>query len=389
MPSVRTRTLRLSMVLALVLLFASCSRINPVTAVLAPGLFALSVLNNLEGLLYFGALTGAFDPEDVEVFGPLDGDFLVAIAGSEGYVVIDLLSNEIVYQELSSQAGPMFGVIGLSREPLGTSSPAALIGFGGLGKNVAQYSLGNTAFSTSKDYLGGATYDAYPAGNSLSADLVPYVRPSLGVGFLYYDSAESKYRQSQEVLPAAGFTGELVSAFLADDDLMTNQPILVLDRAVSSSLYLDYRDGSGPTYLRSMGLDARKLRCIDTHSASGYLCAASVFGQDQIAMFNWDGMSTASMPNFYPVGDGPVGIDLAPMSDGSYAVLSTGFNDNTVTELKISADTNLLDSLSQATPSGCFGTGHAAYVEDAVGHNVVGTCYTSGNYYVLKAGLAF
>jgi hypothetical protein len=283
----------------------------------------------------------------------------------------------------------MFGVVGVSRQPPGTASQAALIGFGGLGKNVAQYYAGDTAFTASKDYLAGTTYDAYPAGSALDADLITYVRPSLGVGFLYYDAVAAKYRQSAEVLPAAGFAGELVSAFLGDDDLTTNRPVLVLDRAVSSSLYVDYRDGLGPTFLRSMGLDARKLRCLDTMSATGYLCAASVFGDDQVATFTWDGLSLASQPNFYAVGDGPVGIDLARMGNGNYAVLSTGFNDNTVTELEVRADATLVDSQSQATPAGCLGTGHAVYVEDTGGHNAVGTCYTSGHYYVLKTRLSF
>src|SRR5690606_41948382 len=104
---------------------------------------------------------------------------------------------------------------------------------------------------------------------------------------------------------------------------------------VLGRLYRVTRAGAAPAAAVPLGLDARKLRCVDTLSDAGLLCAVSVFGGDHLAVLNWDGQSVPVLRGTVTVGDGPVGIDLKLLGDGDVAIVSTGFNDGTVTEVRV------------------------------------------------------
>src|SRR5690606_27308646 len=198
---------------------------------------------------------------------------------------------------------------------------------------------------------------------------------------------QSVWTISTEVLPAGKFSGELVPAFVADDDLVNPAAALVLTRGVSRYRYLDDRDGDAPAIALTLGLAARKLRCVDTESSAGWLCAVSLFGDDQLALLNWDGAGLPVMRGTVDVGDGPVGIDLVLLDDGDVAIVSTGFNDDSVTEVKVTNDGTLLATQARQAPAGCDSPGHAIYFEDDGGLGLVGTCWQSGNYFVLRTAL--
>ncbi len=388
-------------VLALTLVLSSCFITDEGLYNVGPGLRAMS-LQSPEGL----ALLASYVPRsggDPVAFGPVTGRILVGMATGQGFTLVDLTTDKPQYTVDDAGNAPMFGVVGMADEPVG-SGYAGLVGFGSGGVTVAEYFGSGSSFDTPVDHGSSVTYDMYPAGGSIYADLVTKVQPSVGVRFLLNSppppplrspdaavasagATMSDWTFSSELLPAGNFAGELVSAFVADDDLATPAPALVLTRGVSSYLYLDDRDGDAPVLALTLGLDARKLRCVNTESSAGWLCAVSLFGDDQLTLLNWDGAGLPVVRDTVDVGDGPVGIDLKLLDDGDVAIVSTGFNDDSVTEVKVTNDGTLLATQARQAPAGCDSPGHAIYFEDDGGLGLVGTCWQSGNYFVLRTAL--
>lgn len=315
-------------------------------------------------------------------FGDLTGCFLTAFAGAEGFVVVDLLTGEVVLDETDLSVGPFFGIAGASQNPPGSGNKAMLLAFGANGYALNRFDK----FGTLE--LDGATFDAFPAGGDPITDVAPFVQPNRGVGFYVYDDAQNLYVPAEVEFDDSQFAGELVSAYLHVSDTsdtvvpQPRGPVLVLTRAVESSLYLAKWDGSAPVPIaESLGLDARKIRCTgDGSGMSKLLCAVSVFGDDQLAILLWDGENLPTLQGFVDVGDGPVGIDLRALSNGNVAVVSTGFNDHTVTEAEVAADGSVVSSSTRAVLEDCVNPGHALYLRDSGSLKVVYTCYGSDNY---------
>lgn len=338
-----------------------------------------------------GLRTGSLAP----AFADADASHVAAFAGADGYALVDLVSGATVGgdQELAGR-GPFFGVAAASQDPPGADATAMIVAFGLNGWALDVYDPATDAWSaraTPNDAADPVTYDAVPAGGGLVSDLVPFVQPGDGVRFLQwtpdgfgggdYDPVDAL---ELDALRYASTSGELVSAWLADDST-SPAPALVLVRDVDSRLYLEPRDGSPPTAMTDgLGLDARKLRCAGV-GADAWLCGVTVFGDDGLAIVAWDGSSVPTLEDVAPVGDGPVGLDLRVLADGDVAFVTTGFGDGTVSESEVAPDGTVLATDTRAVPSGCVQPGHAAYVRDAVGLKLVVTCYGSGNYAVMDS----
>jgi hypothetical protein len=346
--------------------------------VLTAGLFPVPVVSDVEAI--FGLVASAFGGQRSGgggAFANLDGDFLAVIAGSTGYVVVDLLTRQTVLEQVSFVTGPYFGVAAATQSPPGTDSPATLLAFGQTGWVLSPYHDG--AFQMPAQNT-GTTFDAFPAGGSVESDVIPFVQPGVGVKFVEYDAAQGRYVQTAEVLTVAASEGELVSAYLHDDDTATPAPILILARGVNSGLLLHRRDGTAAVRALSLGLDARRVRC--TEVTGGLLCGVTLFGDDRVAVVLWDGTTAPTLAGYTGAGDGPVDLDLHVLPSGNVALVTTGFNNNTITEIELGADGSVVSNATRAAPTGCLNPGHAIYVEDAEGLKVVGTCYTSDNYFI-------
>lgn len=132
---------------------------------------------------------------------------------------------------------------------------------------------------------------------------------------------------------------------MPDDGTPNDTPSLVLDRdtdldnSTESGLYFlprgDADNAPVPQRLADVGLDARKVRCHELNSGN-YLCAVTVFGDDEVALFTWDGNTTLSSAGSITVGDGPVNMQLRALQNGNIGLVTTGFNDNTVTITELS-----------------------------------------------------
>ena len=163
-------------------------------------------------------------------------------------------------------------------------------------------------------------------------------------------------------------------------------PLLVLTNGSGfSELYLVDPDGTATSTNTFFDEDSRKLRCV------GSLCAISIFsnlaGEGALRFVIWDGMNApTAVDTTIRVGDGPVGIDLIELGNGNVLIVSTGFNDDTITLTEVTPEGALVNSNTDSVPAGCLQPGHAVWlVPDDVPEEaqVVGTCFGSNQYFVL------
>jgi hypothetical protein len=322
-------------------------------------------------------------PTGTTAFGPWADGYVAAFSGASGWSVVDLLTGDVLHNS-TGLTGDFFGVAAASQEPPGSTSTAVFVAFGGNGQAVQN--VINGAFTATQIGF-GTTYDASPAGGRKISDVIPFVRPASGVGFVAYDGAANAYLPTAEQVPAPP-SGELVSAYLHDGS-GTNlggglPPNLLLTRGVQSTVWLNQRDGSASTNVLTLGLDARKLRCIVV-PGGGALCGVTLFGADQVATFLWDGASVVTATATVNASDGPVDLDLRLLPNGNIALLTTGFNNGSVVEAELTPAGALVSSETATVPTGCTGAGHAVYVEDDSGLKIVGTCFSSNQYYIVES----
>lgn len=387
--------------------------LDPLSDVLPTGLHPFDHLSQMEGMFYLnGSVANGsgykFLKENVVSsensngenvsFGDLNGMFITAFSGAEGYVIVDLLDGTILLDKSNlGNTGGFFGIAGATQTPAGPESNAMLLAFGATDYILHRNSNAGS-FDTSNPivFSGETTFDAYPAGgNPLGTNMVSYVQPNRGVKFYAYTEAQDLYvpAGTANEFDDGLFEGQLVSAYIHSDEINSNGrltgPVLVLTRDQQSGLYLAKWDGSNPVRVTDLGLDARKVRCVEDGSGTGSLiCIVSVFGDDRLAILSWDGENEPDMKGFVDVGDGPVGIDLKLInSTDNIAVVSTGFNDNTVTLTTVSASGTVEDKTTWSAPDGCSNPGHAILIQDAESWKIAGTCYNSDNYFIIESGL--
>ncbi len=171
-------------------------------------------------------------------------------------------------------------------------------------------------------------------------------------------------------------TGRAVSAFMARSAIAdtTARVLLVKDGQPGTVAIGDPQNRSSAVQIiGEVGDDPRRVRCMSV------VCAVSNFGSDTLTIVIWDGGDTAAITSTVVVGDGPVGIDLR-LVDDMIEIVSTGFNDNTVTVTTVALDGTVLDSVTSPVETGCIGPGHAIWLTGT--NNMLYTCNTSGSYVV-------
>jgi hypothetical protein len=314
-------------------------------------------------------------PLGTRSFGPWEDGFFAAFAGASGWSVVDLFSGDVVHNS-TGLAGNFFGIAAASQDPPGTTSTAGFVAFGSNGYAV-QNAINGSLTATQIGF--GTTYDASLAGGRKITNVIPFVQPGSGVRFVQFDPGANTYFQTTELVPAPP-TGELVSAYLHDGGSGAS-PLLLLTRDVQSRVWVNQRDGGPSTSALTLGLDARKLRCIGV-PGGGALCGVTLFGADQVATFLWDGVGSVTPTATVNTVDGPVDLDLRSLPNGNVALVTTGFNNGLLLEAELTPAGAVVSSESSNVPAGCTGAGHTVYVEDDAGLKIVGTCYSSNQYYI-------
>ena len=113
-----------------------------------------------------------------------------------------------------------------------------------------------------------------------------------------------------------------------------------------------------------------------------------MFADDAIRLVQWDGNnSPIILPDTIPVGDGPVDLDLRTNTEGDLEILTSGFNDNSLTITTTDATGLLLSNELFAAPSGCLQPAHPIFVEnvdDAADPFVVASCFGSNSFFTSK-----
>ncbi|MGH8225314.1 MAG: hypothetical protein ACRER1_04050 [Gammaproteobacteria bacterium] len=326
------------------------------------------------------------------LFGPLtsDGGPIAAFSSANGAAIIDLATRRVLKDMTSSSgAAPLYGFIGLSQDPPGADSAAALVAFGPSfgSQQLFPFFPGETDFDPVLNYfpLETPVYDAWPIGGETVSDGAAFTAPYFGVGFIRFDPANPAdgYRATNETL-RTGFVAAPYSAYVA----APGGPALILaDRGSGLGGILVLNDRSGgvnggnTTLVGPVGEFPRKLRC------RANICAVTNFTDDTLSIVLWDGFNGATIIGTTPVGDGPVDLDLVLLDNGNVGVVSTGFNDNSVNETEVGPDGNVISTTTTPVPDGCTQPGHAVYFTDSEGLKLVATCYGSGNYFVANSVL--
>ena len=171
-------------------------------------------------------------------------------------------------------------------------------------------------------------------------------------------------------------TGRAVTAFMSRSPSTdtTARVILVKDGQPGTlAIGNPQSPSSAVVIIGNVGNDPKRVRCLDG------VCGISNFGSGTLTIAAWDGGDVAAITATVPVGDGPIGIDVRRVGD-LIEIISTGFNDNTVTITSVALDGTVIDSITSPVETGCVGPGHALWLSET--DNAMYTCNTSGSYVV-------
>ncbi|NGP89999.1 InlB B-repeat-containing protein [Fodinibius halophilus] len=318
-------------------------------------------------------------------FGNLSGTFPVAFSTAEKVVVVDLLTGELLEEINASSISPLYGVAGIAAKPNHESATFVIYGANGTGDIDLQ---GGGTFSS-----GGAFYDAVPAGGELFSGT--YVKTGGSIMLQDYNTEYGYYSFPDGHGHVYGnkFADDRypVSAWVPDSRDQNWPATISVGRnteTLASSVFLVKTDGSAdPVRVSDVGQDARKVRCIAIEDTGDFLCGVTVFGEDKLALFTWDGETEPTAVGMVSVGDGPVNLDVQLLDNGNVGIVTTGFNDDTITELELTPAGSVVSNNSRAVPSECESPGHAKFVRDAASMKVLGTCYDSSNYFIVGSEL--
>jgi len=319
-------------------------------------------------------------PEPVEQFVPLDhspeeaipfhwdgptpsrgstSPWAATIADDAGFSMVDLFTGQVLYDYHSGPPNPTYGAVPL----LDPANPDALdvLWYGPSTMGVT--SLGPAGFGFSLINIG--TYgglDAVAVGDDpLSGEAVHAGFD--GVGFV----SEGGYGLS--------FSDELTfgtrhSAFAEE----LGGPVLTVVPGAPGELRMHSGRPQGTSQVAlELGDDPRRVRC------SQGVCAATNHGSDSLTVFTWDGEGLPVYTDTVTVGQGPVGLDLLPLSGGGVAAVITGYYDDTVTVTELDASGGVVDSITEPVGMGCVAPGFAVWFDT---HLVV-TCSGADGYALL------
>jgi hypothetical protein len=159
--------------------------------------------------------------------------------------------------------------------------------------------------------------------------------------------------------------GRIVSAFAANlvftpagaiSPASTGRLLVVTDGDPGLVYLVDPANPTAGTLVGSAGRGPRTIRCL---LARG-VCVVANFLSNTLTIVRWDGGEAASIVDEVPVG-ATIGIDLREATDTTTEVVSTGFDDDTVTFTTLDSALAVVSS-ETVSITGCNGAGHALYI---------------------------
>ena len=116
------------------------------------------------------------------------------------------------------------------------------------------------------------------------------------------------------------------------------------------------------------------------------MLAISNFESDSITVASWNHLASVSITGNYPVGDGPIGIDVQQRGNGTYVILSTGSNDGTYTLTELSSAGTVASQSTESVPTQCATPKHAVFLRGPIVY-LAFSCFSSGNVVLLETDL--
>ena len=363
---------------------------------LREGLFSLPTASP-EGIYFIGSVLGNLGgtPPGAEKAGAVrqegaatsTGSVLVSYQGTQGSGIIDLTTGAVVFGggDTSREPGPArFGLVPMSRPNPGPSTPAALFSFGerdtgpfGSGAFLTPYLPDERRFSDFGQISSGRFLDAVPSGGGLVTDEVLLCVNGTS-GSIEFDPAQQSYGTGSAAFDVGRACVSMVAATAGGPVLSVS---ITEGRFTDSRLYFTDRAGSA-TDVATLGVSARRIRHL------GNIAAVSLFAEDALRIVIWDGQNAPSLvDSAIPVADGPVGIDLRDAGSGETEIVSTGFNDNQLAITRVDSAGAAISNRRFETPDGCQAPAHAIFIDNADDANdpyVVGSCFSSGGYFVSR-----
>jgi len=308
-------------------------------------------------------------PEGLQLVGPGFGpnsaaQWSIAMTGT-ATVFVDLMTGGMVSYLM---AGAGYGQLAFA------SNPDAVLVFGPNGGAL-------TTWNTSTSDWGMLLIDPPPATSKTDATAIGGTQQTVGYTLTSFDDsrvtvnrwdANTTYWSDVSTVSSIS-PGKAISAYAH----LPKATVMVLTDGQPGTLLI-YDIAVDPPVAATVGQvgnSPRKLRCLPP------LCAASNFASSTLSVVTWDGTAnTAQIVGSTPVGDGPVGIDLAKIGTNTAAV-STGFNDNSYSVTLFDATGALVSNVKKNAPAGCTSPGHAAWA--ASGTRIAMTCNGSDSYAIV------
>lgn len=304
-----------------------------------------------------------------------NADYVLGVSHSSGVTIFDPLNQEVLDAEFRADGNPRLGAVPLSLPDGSKAVGDALFRFGPGSKLVTYGPEGWEAFEQNVEsfttVFDGVAYD----NNLVASGLVV----TSGFRVSFYEAQSGVYLFQSEVVQnviSPDLSG-LVSAFGRE----ASPSYLVLSSGSPGRVYQHDRTEDPGTLVGFVENDARKIRCLDE------VCAVSNFGSDSITLLTWDAQDVATIVGSFPVGDGPVGIDIKRLGNGNLGVLTTGFNDGTISVTEVtSAGVFVCTVTTQLPATDCDQPGHAVWANDP-NDRVIVSCFGSDTLYVSESGL--
>jgi len=303
---------------------------------------------------------------DDELF---DGMFnnTIAVAAQNGWAVVDYFSGETVLGDyLTPFPSQLF-----EASPLGGSSaPGAgldvqgIVQVGPFGPAITGYDLESHQFGFTQVFPGTpACLDAVPyGGDALSGGIVLPCARQLRT-FEAHESGVFNPKNVYSGFPQTG--GNVISGFRREQ----GGPIVAVTDGTPGTIWKHPATGvlnEMPIELGASGDSPRRVRCTPNS-----VCALSNFASDSLTILTWDAGDTITIEGTVPVGDGPVGVDIRPRTDGNFEVVSTGFNDDSYSITVLEPDGDVVTNQETAAPAGCDAPGHAIW---GPGNEIIISC---------------
>jgi hypothetical protein len=305
------------------------------------------------------------------------GRLAVLVAGANGWAIVDGATGAVLE---GGYVGP-FGTALFVAAPLGWEPPLSLtagvpraagdlplqgvIQAGLSGPAISLFDVDAGQFGFTQIFPGNpACLDAVPNGNDpLSGEMVLACGARLQT--LEPDATAKFFTSGPNYTGFTQTTGPAFSAFRR----RAGGPVVAVTQGTPGRVMKHPATGTAgetPQDIGAAGNSPRRIRC-----APNGVCAVSNFASDNLTILTWDAQDNVVIVGPVAVGDGPVGIDIRPRTDGNVEVVSTGLNDNSYSITVLRANGSTVSNRKAAVPTGCTKPGHAVW---GSGAQIIVTC---------------